>query len=567
MAASIVQTASGWFSPGLNTLTLPSAPTPGNLLVILGGYQVPMAPINGWQEGRTFQFTPPTNGSRVNPFILYKTAGASEPAAQTPLTGATVVAGSGTIYEISGITHPDQLRSWLRDVKWRSNSGFSSPWTGAPLTADLADSVALMHYTLRPVAGTNPNAGAGWTTDASISSDATTARRLVAGRAALALSGTITPAITATTATEVGYVGLVLADGPDTPTEPLVTQAPVLGLMEGNGGEMRLTQVPSMALVKTTAPGIVTQIPSLALIKVGVAIETTQAAILVLGNVVPCVSRWCQCWAFTRLDGVQYSFTSHDEPVQFMGRTFKPCASLNPSATEGATDIAAIGNMELSGIISDDGITEFDLFSGKFDGCRVEVWEVSWDGATEAPPLRLAAGKIGTVSQGRDGFRAEVLGLGAQMQQQAVTQVVTPACRFVFGDERCTKPLGPLTVAGGVTGVSVSSRKRIFADFALAAASPPYPGDYFVRGVVTFTTGANAGLKSEVKDFDPATGTLVLWQEMIEDIAPGDAFTVTPGCNLSKAMCKDRWANYINFGGFPDVPGDDAASETPDAKY
>lgn len=564
MVASIVQQVSGGFYSGFDSLTLPAAPTPGNLLIMVGAYQVPTDPSGGYAIASGGA---PTTGDRVNPFVFYKIAGSSEPAVQSAFTGATVVAATATVYEVAGLAFPHQPGSWLRAVQWRANNGFSSPWTGAPLTADLANSLALLHYSLRPSTGTVPTLGAGWTTDASGATNVTANRRYAAGRAALASGASITPTITTTTATEVGYAGIVISDGPNTPTTSRATQVPMMALSGGGGGTLDATQVPLLALLKVLVESYATQAPLLALTKVGVALEITQTPMLVLASAVPCISRWCQCWAFTRLDGVQYSFTSHDEPVTFRGRTFKPCASLNPSATEGATDIAAIGNMELSGIISDDGITEFDLFSGKFDGCRVEVWEVSWDGGTEAPPIRLAAGKVGTVSQGRDGFRAEVLGLGAQMQQQAVTQVVTPACRFVFGDSRCTKSLGPLTVSGAVTGVSITSRKRIFADLALAVASPPYPGDYFVRGVVTFTTGANAGLKSEVKDFDPATGTLVLWQEMIEDIAPGDAFTVTPGCNLSKAMCKDRWSNYINFGGFPDVPGDDAASETPDAKY
>jgi uncharacterized phage protein (TIGR02218 family) len=41
-------------------------------------------------------------------------------------------------------------------------------------------------------------------------------------------------------------------------------------------------------------------------------------------------------------------------------------------------------------------------------------------------------------------------------------------------------------------------------------------------------------------------------------IAAGDAFEVTPGCDKSFATCRDRFANQINFRGFPHLPGNDA---------
>jgi uncharacterized phage protein (TIGR02218 family) len=62
-----------------------------------------------------------------------------------------------------------------------------------------------------------------------------------------------------------------------------------------------------------------------------------------------------------------------------------------------------------------------------------------------------------------------------------------------------------------------------------------------------------------------AAGTLELWQAMSEPIAPGDAFTVTAGCDKQFATCGAKFANTINFRGFPYMPGNDAVLATPSA--
>ena len=44
---------------------------------------------------------------------------------------------------------------------------------------------------------------------------------------------------------------------------------------------------------------------------------------------------------------------------------------------------------------------------------------------------------------------------------------------------------------------------------------------------------------------------------MPQPLAPGDTFTVTAGCDKRFATCRDRFANGINFRGFPQIPGND----------
>ena len=40
---------------------------------------------------------------------------------------------------------------------------------------------------------------------------------------------------------------------------------------------------------------------------------------------------------------------------------------------------------------------------------------------------------------------------------------------------------------------------------------------------------------------------------------PGDTFDITAGCDKSFATCKAKFANALNFRGFPHLPGNDSA--------
>jgi uncharacterized phage protein (TIGR02218 family) len=86
-------------------------------------------------------------------------------------------------------------------------------------------------------------------------------------------------------------------------------------------------------------------------------------------------------------------------------------------------------------------------------------------------------------------------------------------------------------------------------------------------GKLTFTSGANAGRAMEVKRHAISAGivSIELWQAMSEVVVPGDSFTVTPGCDKQFATCRDRFANGINFRGFPYMPGNDAVLAAPAA--
>lgn len=96
--------------------------------------------------------------------------------------------------------------------------------------------------------------------------------------------------------------------------------------------------------------------------------------------------------------------------------------------------------------------------------------------------------------------------------------------------------------------------RRLTVD-GLAAYEPAW----FNHGVLTFTSGANIGRAMEIKNHTHRAGMIEieLWQPMGEPITIGDTISVTAGCDKRLETCAARFANAINYRGFPHMPGND----------
>lgn len=277
----------------------------------------------------------------------------------------------------------------------------------------------------------------------------------------------------------------------------------------------------------------------------------------------PCFGQLAQLWRIERRDGQVFAFTSHDQPIKYGIDVYKPCHSLSASAVELGALLGVPGNAELAGIIADEAISEADLYAGLFDRAEVTVRIVPW-GPKGFLPRTILRGITGNLSQGEDGFSMEVLTQGALLQQRPLLQTYTPGCRWELGDARCGVDLEALTVVGSVTEASAElvfnqASRRIFTDSARTE-----PDGYFDQGRLEWTSGANAGQVSEIKTY--AGGEFTLWRPMRSAITAGDEYEARPGCDRVASTCKNKFFNFANYGGFPDVPGRDSIVQTPNAK-
>lgn len=251
-------------------------------------------------------------------------------------------------------------------------------------------------------------------------------------------------------------------------------------------------------------------------------------------------------WYVLRTDGVEYGFTSLDRDIEIDGITYLAATGFTPSAIETGAGLD-VDDLEVSGVLDSPAITEADLLAGLWDNALVRVFLFDYSAAAPEPgPLRV--GTLGEVSVKTGRFVAELRGL-AQRLQQTTGRVVSASCDADLGDARCGVSLPAYTVSGAVT--AVSSRRVFNADTLPITAG----------GVLTFTSGANNGRAMEVKTL--AAPTISLLMPMPYDIAVGDTYDVSAGCDRDPATCRDAFSNLDNFRGFPFLSTTNELSQGP----
>lgn len=260
----------------------------------------------------------------------------------------------------------------------------------------------------------------------------------------------------------------------------------------------------------------------------------------------------CRCWRLTRRDGAVMGFTDHDRAISLSGTVFEASSGVAPSDLEETGGLAA-DSSQISGALVSERISEEDVAKGLYDGARVEVFIVNWSD----PGQRMAEHEylVGQVVREGGAFRAELRGPNAALDQTRGRRF-SRLCDADLGDARCGVSL--TDEDWSVSGVVESVRGRVH--LRIACPKPPFPG-FFRNGRATFETGAGAGLSAAISSHvrEGNTEVATLWEPAAFSIAEGDQVRLTAGCDKHFATCRDRFANSVNFRGFPHIPGNDFA--------
>ena len=260
------------------------------------------------------------------------------------------------------------------------------------------------------------------------------------------------------------------------------------------------------------------------------------------------------CWKVTRADLQVFGFTDHRTDLVFLGVTYRAATGHDATDVESSSDFS-VDNLDVTGFLDDDTLTEADLVAGVWDYARVEIFEVNYEDLTMGA-RQLRSGWLGEVRiQARPRvFIAELRGL-AYALQQTIGEVYTASCRADLGDARCTGGTG---LIGGVTLASLTATGQAvtsITDRRTFVASGLADGRW-KGGKVTFTTGANTGYSMEVKNWTDGTKTIVLSLPLPYPILAADTFTIEPGCLKRVADCV-LYNNIVNMRAEPYVPGMD----------
>ncbi len=263
------------------------------------------------------------------------------------------------------------------------------------------------------------------------------------------------------------------------------------------------------------------------------------------------VTTTCHCWKVSLRDGAVLGFTEHDAALVFDGVTYQAASGFQASENDSETGLAASSG-EVAGGFSSEAVSEADLAAGRFDGARVELYLVNWQ-VPEEQHLLLKVREIGEVTRSGGAFKAELRSFAHRLSQPQ-GRVYGRRCDAALGDARCGAKLDGFQANGTVTAVDGSGRMVV-------SGLDGFAEGFFGQGKLVFSSGANAGRSFDLDDHakrDRVT-SVSFWLPL--EVAPqvGDAFTVTAGCDKSFATCKAKFANHLNFRGFPHMPGADFA--------
>lgn len=188
---------------------------------------------------------------------------------------------------------------------------------------------------------------------------------------------------------------------------------------------------------------------------------------------------------------------------------------------------------------------------GRFDGASVETWRVNWRDTSQR--LLVSRTTIGEIVREDGVFRAE-LRSGQHAVNQPQGRVYQALCDAELGDARCGVDLGDPAFRAEAVVLGVRDRFRVVVEGVTG-----FEAGWFAFGVAAWDGGRREGLRDRVVTHERLGGAdvLGLGSAVGDWVEEGDALVLTAGCDRRFATCRERFANAVNFRGFPHIPGND----------
>ena len=252
----------------------------------------------------------------------------------------------------------------------------------------------------------------------------------------------------------------------------------------------------------------------------------------------------CHCWRLLLRDGTRIGFTDHDRDLVFDGLTHAAASGLEASEVEASLGFAAAG-AEVAGALMAAALSEAELAGGRYDGATIETWLVDWN----APDARVLmdVGAIGEVTRTDHAFTAELRSL-AHAFDETRGRLYQTLCSADLGDARCKATLsGSMRASCKVLAVE---NGVLFKLDSTGKASGWFSGGAMEYG------GKRLGT---IRDHGERDGSALvsLWAAPSSPPGVGDTIMLTAGCDKSFETCRAKFANQLNFRGFPHMPGND----------
>lgn len=246
-------------------------------------------------------------------------------------------------------------------------------------------------------------------------------------------------------------------------------------------------------------------------------------------------------------------WTSADAALPVNGNTF----ALGPTIKRGRTrlavgievdaldvTLAADASVTLNGV----PLLQFIAQRG-LDGCRLKLERAfaAGPGQPIVGTLALFEGRVSVSSIARLEAKLSVKSDTLLLDAPVPRNVFQAPCSNTVYDSACGLSKAALTVSGTVQVGSDPTRTYFGHSLAQGAG-------WFDLGVVTFTSGACAGLSRTVRAHATSPMRLTLMAPLPADVTLGDSFTIYPGCDKLQSTCSGKFNNLARFRGTPYVP-------------
>lgn len=191
---------------------------------------------------------------------------------------------------------------------------------------------------------------------------------------------------------------------------------------------------------------------------------------------------------------------------------------------------------------------------GVFDGAELTLYRAFMPtyGNVAAGTVIMFAGRVGEVDASSSLATFTVNSHLELLNQNLPRNLYQSGCLNTLFDSGC----GLSNAAFAVSGTVLSGSTASTVNTSLAQAA-----GYFDLGTVTFTSGINSGASRTVKNWKTSpSGSFSLIAPLPSIPAPGDAFTIYPGCDKQQSTCQTKFANLARFRGFPYIPENSTAT-------
>jgi hypothetical protein len=326
-------------------------------------------------------------------------------------------------------------------------------------------------------------------------------------------------------------------------------------------------------------------------------------------------------WKVTRRDGEVFTFTEHNEDIEFGGLTYDASTAFNRTA-KADTDTLAPSNMVMETFLDSEVIQDADVIAGLWDYAEFEVRTVNWydrrvlhiSAVTKANPGVVTTREAHGLTTGDT---VTITGVGGMTELNGNTYTVTVISTTTFSIGISTSGyttylaqgeasipetswnyrrghFGQLELDGQIVRTELMGLGKQLEKNLLRPYLPSCPaalGDSECSvNLASFThTGTldavdatglqltdaalvqangyfNYGLITMTSGASNGysmevksytTGVLILQQPLPFGVSAGDTYSIRAGCDKTLGTCRDTFNNVVNFRGFWNLPGMD----------